>query len=125
MARTALVIDDDASISKLLQMILTREGYGVTCIRDGLTAQEIIEQGEPPDLVTLDLMLPRVDGYRLLELMRAKVEWRDVPVLMLTARSGEKDAVRAMQAGASDFLVKPFKPEALRERIRRLVGAPS
>jgi DNA-binding response OmpR family regulator len=125
MARTALVIDDDVSISKLLQLILTREGYVVTCVRDGRAAQELIERGERPDVVTLDLMLPHVDGYRLLELMRAKASWKDVPVLMLTARSGEKDAARAVQAGASDFLVKPFKPEELRERLRRILGGAS
>ncbi|HYC46906.1 MAG TPA: response regulator transcription factor [Burkholderiales bacterium] len=123
--RTALVIDDDPSISTLLQIILKREGYTVTCIRDGREAQKAIEDGAVPALVTLDLMLPHVDGYALLELMRAREAWRNVPVLMLTARSQEKDMARAMERGASEFIVKPFKPEELRERVRRLVGASS
>ena len=121
-APTALVIDDDVSISTLLQLILKKEGYSVTVIRSGGEAKKAIEEGQPPAVVTLDLMLPGIDGYGLLGIMRAQPGWPDVPVLMLSARSQEKDIARALEAGANDFVVKPFKPEELRQRVRRLTG---
>jgi DNA-binding response OmpR family regulator len=121
-APTALVIDDDASISTLLQVILRKEGYSVTVIRSGGEARKAIEDGAPPAIVTLDLMLPEIDGYGLLGIMRAQPGWQQVPVLMLSARSQEKDIARALEAGANDFIVKPFKPEDLRQRVRRLTG---
>ena len=121
-ARTALVIDDDVSISTLLQVILKKEGYSVTVIRGGHEAKKAIEEGQPPAVVTLDLMLPEIDGYGLLGIMRKQPGWQDVPVLMLSARSQEKDIARALEAGANDFVVKPFKPEELRQRVRRLTG---
>jgi two-component system alkaline phosphatase synthesis response regulator PhoP len=124
-APTALVIDDDPGISTLLQLILKKEGYSVTVIRSGGAARKAIEEGERPAIVTLDLMLPEIDGYGLLAIMRAQPGWQNVPVLMLSARSQEKDIARALEAGASDFLVKPFKPEDLRQRVRRLTGAGS
>ena len=123
--RTAFVIDDDLSISTLLQVILKKEGYSVTVIRDGRAARKAIEEGPPPSVVTLDLMLPEIDGFRLLEIMRAQPGWQNVPVLMLTARSQEKDIARALELGANDFIVKPFRPDELRERVRRLAGAGS
>jgi two-component system, OmpR family, alkaline phosphatase synthesis response regulator PhoP len=66
-------------------------------------------------------MMPYADGFELLAHLRAKPDWRDVPVMMLTARSQEKDIVRALDAGASDYVIKPFLPEELKARIRRLV----
>jgi two-component system, OmpR family, alkaline phosphatase synthesis response regulator PhoP len=70
------------------------------------------------------VMLPFVDGYQLLAAIRAQDGWEDVPVIMLTAKSQEKDIVRALESGAADYMVKPFKPDELRARIRRLVKEP-
>lgn len=66
-------------------------------------------------------MLPHADGYELLALLRSRPGWEAVPVILLTARSQEKDIVRALEAGADDYMVKPFKPDELRARVRRLV----
>jgi two-component system, OmpR family, alkaline phosphatase synthesis response regulator PhoP len=66
-------------------------------------------------------MLPHADGYELLALVRAQPGWETVPVILLTARSQEKDIVRALEAGANDYMIKPFKPDELRARVRRLV----
>jgi len=120
---TALVVEDDDQIGYLLRFILEREGFSVELAKDGRKASELIAQIPAPALAMLDVMLPYVDGYQLLGAIRARAEWSDVPVVMLTAKSQEKDIVRALDAGASDYVVKPFKPDELRARIKRLVKA--
>lgn len=117
----ALIVEDDEQIAYLLRFILEREGYQVQLCSDGQAAQKVMAAMPPPALVTLDVMLPYVDGYQLLGIMRKRPDWKDVPILMLTAKSQEKDIVRALDAGAADYLVKPFKPDELRARIKRMV----
>lgn len=117
----ALIVEDDDQIAYLLRFILEREGFAVHLARDGRHAQSLIQELVPPALVMLDVMLPYVDGFQLLNLMREKLTWKNVPILMLTAKSQEKDIVRALDAGANDYIVKPFKPDELRARIKRLV----
>ncbi len=119
--RIALVVEDDDQIAYLLRFILEREGFKVELASDGRVAQDLIAHGAPPALVLLDVMLPFVDGYQLLATIRAKDGWENVPVLMLTAKSQEKDIVRALDSGAADYMVKPFKPDELRSRVKRLV----
>jgi DNA-binding response OmpR family regulator len=119
--RTALVVEDEEQIAYLLRFILEREGYKVELASDGQVAQDRILNGAPPVLVVLDVMLPFMDGYQLLAVMRAQAGWQSVPVLMLTAKSQGKDIDRAIGSGATDYMVKPFKPDELRVRIRRLV----
>lgn len=116
-----LVAEDDGQIAFLLQFLLEREGYRVHLAPDGQVAQQLIDEIPPPHLVILDIMMPYADGFELLARLRAKPDWKDTPVIMLTARSQEKDIVRALDAGASDYVVKPFLPEELKARIRRLV----
>lgn len=118
---TALVVEDDDQIAYLLKFILEREGFQIESATDGRTAQALIDRLPPPALVTLDVMLPFTDGYQLLAMIRARDDWNNVPVLMLTAKSQEKDIVRALDNGAADYLVKPFKPDEFRSRVRRLV----
>ena len=118
---SALVVEDDDQIAFLLQFILEREEFKVHLARDGRQAQQLIESLPPPAVVTLDVMLPYADGFELLKLIRAKPSWESLPVLMLTSKSQEKDIVRALEAGANDYILKPFKPDELRARIRRLV----
>jgi len=121
---TALVVEDDDQIAFLLQFILQREGFRVQIARDGKAAQQAIaEMAPPPAVVTLDVMLPHADGFQLLAEIRAQPGWQALPVLMLTSKSQEKDIVRALEGGAQDYIVKPFKPDELRARIKRLVKA--
>ena len=117
----ALVIEDDDQIAHLLRFILQKEGYIVKTAEDGRAAQKLIEAEPPPAVVTLDSMLPYLSGLELLQLIRSKAEWENVPVLMLTAKSQERDITRALDAGAAGYLVKPFKPQELRSTIQRLV----
>jgi DNA-binding response OmpR family regulator len=116
-----LVAEDDEQISYLLQFLLEREGFRVLLARDGQEARRLIDEIAPPKLTILDVMMPYADGFELLARLRAKPEWCDTPVLMLSARSQEKDVRRALDAGATDYVVKPFLPEELKARIRRLI----
>lgn len=116
-----LVVEDDDNIAYLLQFLLEREGYHVQMARNGNEAKQLIETLPPPQLVILDIMVPYFDGFQLLQLIRARKEWDGTPIIMLTAKSQEGDIVRALDAGASDYIVKPFLPEELKARIRRWV----
>lgn len=120
-----LVVEDDDNIAQLLQFMLEREGHQVTVLADGNTAHKYIVGQSAPSLVLLDSMLPYRDGPSLLKVLRATDGWAKVPVLMLTARSLEKDIVAALDAGASDYVIKPFQPHELLARVRRqlLAGA--
>lgn len=117
-----LVVEDDEHIAHLLEFILQREGYSVQVANDGRIAQQLIEQTKtPPSLILLDVMLPYVDGFELVRAARKRPEWRDVPIMMLTAKTQEQDIVRALDAGANDYIVKPFQPNELMARLRRFV----
>jgi two-component system, OmpR family, alkaline phosphatase synthesis response regulator PhoP len=119
---TILVVEDDDNIAELLRFMLEREGHGVTVLVDGQAAHQHITSQSPPDLVVLDAMLPYRDGMALLATMRGQPSWSAVPVLMLTARSLERDIVAALDAGASDYVVKPFQPQEMLARVRRLLA---
>lgn len=118
----ALIVDDDQAISSLLEFIFQRQGYVVEVLHDGLMADEHISSDHtPPDVVILDIMLPRVDGFALLRKIRQQPSWMEVPILMLSALGDEQSIVRALDAGANDYVEKPFKPEELKARVRRLI----
>ncbi len=119
---TILVVEDDEHIGDLLRFMLERQGYHVEACVDGRAARAYIEGGHPsPKLVLLDVMLPFFDGFELVRVIRAQADWADVPVVMLTAKTMEADIVRALDAGANDYIVKPFQPNELMARLRRFV----
>lgn len=118
-----LIIEDDESIAELLRFMVEREGHTGAVLTDGSAARQHILTAAPPALVLLDAMLPYRDGLALLADMRGLDNWRGVPVIMLTAKSLERDIVRALEAGASDYVIKPFQPQELMARVRRLLVA--
>ena len=115
-----LVIEDDEHIGQLLQFMLERESYTVHLVRDGRAAKAFIESEQPPAIALLDVMLPFFDGFQLVKILRAQPGWEAVPVIMLTGKTQERDIVRALDAGANDYIVKPFQPKELLARVRRL-----
>lgn len=119
--RRVLIVEDDEHIAYLLEYMLQREGFATMLAADGRQAERIIEFEAPPDLVVLDIMLPYRSGVELISRIRSRREWADVPVMMLTAKSQEQDIVAALDAGASDYVVKPFQPNELLARLRRLL----
>ncbi len=112
-----LIVEDDEEIGMLLEFLLSREGYQVYLAKDGHAAQHYIEHNPPTDLVLLDVMLPYVDGTHLLEQIRTTPIWADTQIIMLTAKSGEKEVAGALNLGADDFISKPFKPMELVARV--------
>ncbi len=113
-----LVVDDDEPITAALRRALEYEGLRVSVARDGFTALDLVRR-DPPDLVVLDLMLPGMTGIEVCEKLRS--ERSAVLVLMLTARDATADRVRGLDAGADDYLVKPFAYEELLARVRALL----
>jgi DNA-binding response OmpR family regulator len=116
----ALVVEDDAAIRFLLRFILDQAGYGIVEAIDGDAAAEAIARGADVDVVLLDIQLPGIDGLTLLARLRADPRWNAVPVLMLTAHGSEAQVTAALDAGADDYLGKPFDPGDLLDRLRRL-----
>jgi DNA-binding response OmpR family regulator len=116
---SVLVIEDDDHIAQILRFMLHRQGFEVTVSADGAAARTHIQQSAAPGLVLLDVMLPHVDGFELVRVIRAQAGWETTPVIMLTAKNQEADIVRALDAGANDYIVKPFQPNELLARIRR------
>ena len=116
-ATSVLVVDDDPRLRRLLQLELEEEGYAVRGCGDGIEALATIRQ-EPPDLLVLDWMLPDFTGVELCQRLRSTGV--QLPVLMLTGRDAVKDRVEALDAGADDYLVKPFSIEELLARLRAL-----
>ena len=108
-------------MAHILRFILEREGYEVHLARDGRTAQQLIGSMPPPAIAIMGVMLPHLDGFQLLTQLRRTVGWQAVPVILLTALAQEKDIARGLEAGANDYVLRPFKPQELRARIRRLV----
>ncbi len=117
---SALVIEDHDHIAEIIEFILIREKFRPQIARDGQAAVAMIDGIATPGLVLLDLMLPHVDGFALLARIRARQGWKKVPVIVISAKAQEQDIVRALEAGADDYLVKPFQPNELKARIRRL-----
>ena len=119
-----LMVEDEEDIAFLIRFMLERHGFIVDHAADGRQAIEKITSSAPPDLTLMDIMLPYHDGLELIERLRAQPGWESVPVLMLTAKAREVDIVRALELGADDYVTKPFQPEELLARIRRLLRRP-
>lgn len=118
--RSILVVEDDEHIAELLRFLLERQGYHVELCSDGRAARAFIEScTSTPAMILLDVMLPFIDGFELVHKVRAHKGWGEVPILMLTAKTMEQDIVRALDAGANDYILKPFQPNELMARVRR------
>lgn len=115
-----LVVEDDDHISQILKFMLERQGWRTMIATDGMAARKLVEEGqEKPALILLDVMLPYIDGFELVRIVRATAGWERIPIVMLTAKNMERDIVRALDAGANDYIVKPFQPNELLARVRR------
>ena len=119
---TVLIVDDSLSMRHVLSMAVRKAGWNAVPARDGLEALEIIDRGtQPPDLVLLDIEMPRMDGFEFLSTIRAQKAHADLPVVMLTSRGGAKHREKAKSLGVTDYMVKPFQEDTLVRNIDRLV----
>jgi two-component system alkaline phosphatase synthesis response regulator PhoP len=115
-----LVVDDEEDLLELVNYNLTKEGYRVTCVASGERALKEA-QTSLPDLIVLDLLLPRVDGLELCRLLKSDSKTKHIPIVMLTAKSAESDVVIGLELGADDYITKPFSPRVLVARIRTVL----
>lgn len=120
MTASILVIEDEEPIQLLLRYNLEAEGYRVRASANGEDVMFLIGE-ERPDLIVLDWMLPGLSGIEVCKMVRAKPETRDIPIIMLTARSEETERVRGLATGADDYLVKPFSVPELLARIKTIL----
>jgi pilus assembly protein CpaE len=116
-----LVVDDDPNVQRLLQYTLKQEGYDVVIAGDGAEGYRLWG-AESPDLILLDVMLPKLDGYQVAIKIRAEEKSVHVPIIMLTAEREVEQKVRGLRAGADDYLIKPFHPAELLARIKSLLA---
>ncbi len=114
-----LAVDDERHIVRLIQVNLERAGYQVITAFDGPEAVKKVES-DKPDLVVLDVMMPKMDGFEVLKRLQANPETRDIPVIMLTAKAQDADVFRGWSSGVSAYLTKPFNPLELITFVKRI-----
>jgi two-component system, OmpR family, alkaline phosphatase synthesis response regulator PhoP len=114
---TILLVDDEYNIIELARMYLEQDGFAVIAAEDGQTALDRIN-GDAPDLIVLDLMLPKIDGWEVCRRVRAR---SDVPIIMLTARDEDIDKIVGLELGADDYMTKPFNPRELVARVKAIL----
>jgi len=124
-APRVLLVEDAEEISSLLKHLLERSGFAVAIARDGKQALDYVTKEPPVDLAVLDILLPYYSGFDLVKTIRQHETWKAVPIVMLTAKSQEKDIVRALELGANDYVLKPFQPNEVIARLRRFLRRPS
>jgi chemosensory pili system protein ChpA (sensor histidine kinase/response regulator) len=117
-----LIVDDSFSVRHVVSNLIKSAGWHPVLARDGLEALEIMQRSAtPPHLILLDVEMPRMDGYELTSTLRAQAVYRDIPIVMLTSRAGEKHRRKAFEVGATEYLVKPYQDETLLGVIRQLL----
>jgi phosphate regulon transcriptional regulator PhoB len=117
---TILVIDDEPDLLELVEFNLKKDGYEVIVAKNGQSGLEIAQK-HLPDLIVLDLMMPGVDGLEVCRQLRGDSRTRQIPMIMLTAKSAEADRIVGLELGADDYVTKPFSPRELVARVRALL----
>ena len=117
---TILVIDDEPDLLELVEFNLKKDGYETIVAKNGQAGLEIAQK-HLPDLIVLDLMMPGIDGLEVCRQLRADSRTRQIPMIMLTAKSGEADRIVGLELGADDYVTKPFSPRELVARVRALL----
>lgn len=120
--KSILVVDDSLTVRKLISGKLEKSGHAVVCAADGDEAVKALERFNP-DLVLLDIEMPKMDGYQVCKLIRGRASTKDVPVIMISGKDGFFDKVRGKMAGATDHISKPFGPETLMKALENYLSA--
>jgi twitching motility two-component system response regulator PilG len=119
--RTILVVDDSATVRKLIAGKLEKSGHNVVCAEDGIEGLTRLAE-QRPDLVLLDITMPRMDGYEVCRQIRSNPETKDIPVVMISGKDGFFDKVRGRMAGTTAYITKPFGPETLMKALERYLA---
>ena len=120
--RKILVIDDEPALHRLVQIILEVEGFEIVGMGNQEEAAEAVASGKP-DLIILDIMMPEVDGFEILRMLKGDEETRDIPVIVLTVRNMEEDVRKAKSLGAEIYMTKPFQPSELVDAVHAALPA--
>ncbi|MGF1560638.1 MAG: response regulator transcription factor [Geminicoccaceae bacterium] len=121
MAKSVLIVDDETSITLSLRHLMQREGYDVRVAADGEQALAEIT-ADPPDLVLLDVMIPKRDGYDVCQTVRNNPDWQNVKIIMVTAKGREVELEKGLALGADAYVTKPFSTRDLAAQVRRMIG---
>jgi two-component system alkaline phosphatase synthesis response regulator PhoP/two-component system response regulator VicR len=116
-----MAVDDERHIVRLIQVNLERSGYQVVTAFDGQEALRKVET-EKPDVIVLDVMMPKMDGFEVLKRLQANPDTREIPVIMLTAKAQDADVFRGWSSGVSAYLTKPFNPLELITFVKRILS---
>jgi two-component system chemotaxis response regulator CheY len=116
----ALIIDDSRAMRSILRRSVTDLGFETSEAANGQEALDHLEAGHVPDLCLIDWNMPVMDGYTFITRVRAKREWRDITLMMVTTESEHSQIVRALAAGAHEYVIKPFTPDAIAEKLEML-----
>ncbi len=116
----ALVVDDSITVRRVTERFLKRNGMRVLTARDGLDAISVLRENRP-DIIVLDIEMPRMDGYEFASHVRNDEQFADVPIIMVTSRVGDKHRARAIELGVNDYLGKPYRDDELLAAIERLL----
>lgn len=116
-----LVIDDVRNIRLTVSLCLEQAGYEVLQASDGLNGLQLALE-QLPDIVILDIILPKMNGYLVCEALKSEKATSNIPVIIISAKAENEDISRAREAGADDYIIKPFSPEALRKMIKKYIG---
>jgi len=122
--RKILVVDDEVDLLETVRFPLELEGYKVLVSYNGEDALSQARK-EKPDLIILDLMLPKLDGYKVCRLLKFDERYKHIPILMLTAKTQEKDKILGMETGADEYITKPFEMDYLMEKVKRYIKTSS
>ena len=118
--KTILLVEDDVNLSELVKLRLEQENFNVTAVHDGVKMFSVIQKTKP-DLIILDVMLPKIDGFKLCGLLKNYDQYKDVPVIIFTARSGLESKALAKEMGGDAYIQKPFDAKVLIEKIHDLL----
>ena len=122
--QVVLVVDDSPTVRKIVQITLQRESIRVVTAGDGLSALAAVADTQP-DLILLDIVLPRMDGYNICHLVRNNPDYRDLPIIMLSGKDGIFDKMRGRLAGSTEYITKPFDSSELVQSVRRYLDTPA
>ncbi|MBN1913963.1 MAG: response regulator [Candidatus Omnitrophica bacterium] len=120
MAKKILIVDDEVNITKVLASRLNASGYDSAVAYDGQEALDKVE-AEKPDLIILDLMLPKIEGYRVCRLLKFDKKYQHIPIIIFTARAQPYEKTMAESVGADAYITKPFEPDILLKKIDELL----
>ncbi len=116
-----LIVDDEADIIEILQFVMEANGYECITAMDGEEGLKLARETSP-DLIILDVMMPKINGYKISRLLKYDAKYKNIPILMITARSQEEDKIIGEETGADEYITKPFNVDYVVEKVKSYLG---